>query len=69
MKHVAIIGSRSRTDPETVERLVARLPADTVIVSDGAPGPDTWAEQAARKHGLRSRSFSRSSKALEVRDN
>ncbi len=52
MKYVAIVGSRSRRDPETVERLVAGLPADTVIVSGGAPGPDTWAEQAARKQGL-----------------
>ena len=52
MKHVAIVGSRSRTDPQTVERLVAELPADTVIVSGGAPGPDTWAEEAARRRGL-----------------
>jgi hypothetical protein len=52
MLHIAIIGSRSRTDPETVEHLVARLPANTVIVSGGAPGPDTWAEEAARKYGL-----------------
>jgi len=52
MKHVAIVGSRSRTDSDTVERLVAGLPADTVIVSGGAPGPDTWAEEAARRRGL-----------------
>jgi YspA, cpYpsA-related SLOG family len=52
MKHVAIVGSRSRTDPQTVDRLVAGLPAGTVIVSGGAPGPDTWAEEAARKYGL-----------------
>ena len=31
---------------------MAQLPADTVIVSGGAPGPDTWAEEAARKYGL-----------------
>jgi hypothetical protein len=30
MKHVAIVGSRSRTDVETVERLVATLASDTV---------------------------------------
>lgn len=52
MKHVAIVGSRSRQDFETVERLVAKLPAGTVIVSGGAPGPDTWAEEAARKYGF-----------------
>jgi predicted Rossmann fold nucleotide-binding protein DprA/Smf involved in DNA uptake len=50
MKHVAIVGSRKRTDPETVDRLVAGLPAGTVIVSGGASGPDTWAEDAARRY-------------------
>jgi hypothetical protein len=52
MKYVAIVGSRARTDPETVDRIVAAMPADTIIVSGGAPGPDTWAEEAARKYGL-----------------
>jgi len=52
MKHIAIVGSRSRTDPETVDRLVAGLPRDTIIVSGGAAGPDTWAEKAAQKYGL-----------------
>lgn len=52
MKQVAIIGSCSRTDPETVEPLVAGLPTDTIIASGGAPGPDTWADQAARKFGI-----------------
>ncbi len=57
MKHVAIVGARSLTDPETVERLVAGLPAGTLIVSGGAPGPDTWAEDAARKYGLQIQVF------------
>jgi len=48
-KHITIVGARSRTDWESVDRLVAGLPADSVIVSGGAPGPDTWAEEAARK--------------------
>lgn len=52
-KHIAIVGSRSRTDRETVDRLVAGFPLDVVIVSGGAPGPDTWAEEAAQKYGLR----------------
>jgi len=52
MKQIAIVGWRSRTDPETVERVVAKLPADTVIVPGERRGPDTWAEEAARKHGL-----------------
>jgi hypothetical protein len=51
-RHIAIVGARRRTDRETVDRLVAGFPADTVIVSGGAIGPDTWAEEAARKRGL-----------------
>lgn len=56
-RHIAIVGARRRTDRETVERLVAGLPADTVIVSGGSIGPDTWAEEAARKHGLATKIF------------
>ena len=52
MKRIAIIGSRSRIDRETVDNLVAGLPPDCVIVSGGAAGPDTWAEETARKRGL-----------------
>jgi predicted Rossmann fold nucleotide-binding protein DprA/Smf involved in DNA uptake len=52
MKHVAIVASRARTDRVTVDRLVASLPTGTIIVSGGAPGPDTWAEEAAQKYGL-----------------
>ena len=50
--NIAIIGARERTDQETVDRLVEGFPADTILVSGGAPGPDTWAEEAARKRGL-----------------
>ncbi len=57
MKHVAIVGSRRRTDRETVDRLVGQLPEGTVIVSGGAPGPDTWAEEAASKYGRGMRVF------------
>jgi hypothetical protein len=57
MKHVAIVGSRRRTDRETVASIVANLPADTVIVSGGAPGPDAWAEQAALRCGLATKIF------------
>jgi hypothetical protein len=38
LRHIAIVGARHRTDRDTVDRLVARLPADTVIVSGGASG-------------------------------
>jgi hypothetical protein len=57
MRHVAIVGARRRTDRETVDRLVAGLPPDTVVVSGGASGPDTWAEEAALRRGLATRIF------------
>jgi hypothetical protein len=41
LRHIAIVGARRRTDRDTVDRLIARFPADTVIVSGGASGPDT----------------------------
>ena len=56
-KHVAIVGSRQRTDRETVDRLVAALPPGTVVVSGGAPGPDTWAEEAEERYGYKVRIF------------
>lgn len=56
---LAIVGSRSfgdRVDDGKVRRAVfayvATLPKDTVIVSGGASGVDTWAEQAAKENGL-----------------
>lgn len=33
------------------------FPQDTVIVWGGAVGPDTWAEQAARRRGLATKIF------------
>jgi hypothetical protein len=52
LRYIAIVGARRRIDRDTVDRLVAGLPADTVIVSGGAFGPDAWAEEAASKRGL-----------------
>lgn len=49
---IAIVGSRSRTDQETVHSFVKSLPPDTIIVSGGADGPDTWAEEAAAANGM-----------------
>lgn len=57
MANIAIVGSRRRMDQETVARLVERLPADAVVVSGGAPGPDTWAEEAAVRAGLPTKIF------------
>ena len=48
---VGIVGSRRRTDRETVEATVAALPVGTVVVTGGAAGPDQWAAQAARASG------------------
>jgi hypothetical protein len=56
-RHIAIVGARRRTDRETIDHLVAGLPGDTVIVSGGANGPDTWAAEAARKRGLATKIF------------
>lgn len=47
-----ICGSRRRTDSDTVARFIASLPPDSRIVSGGCAGPDSWAEAAARSHGL-----------------
>jgi len=49
---IAIIGSRRRTDRQTIDDYVATLPAGTVVVSGGARGPDTWAADAAKACGL-----------------
>ena len=44
---IAIIGSRNYPDPSAVRRFVSELPADWVVVSGGASGVDSWAEEAA----------------------
>lgn len=50
--HIAIVGSRDYPRPDLVRAFVAQLPADCVMVSGGAPGVDTTAEQAALAAGL-----------------
>lgn len=57
--NLAIVGSRTFGDVLTDRRIrkqvfdyVATLPKDTIIISGGASGVDTWAEGAAREHGL-----------------
>jgi len=46
------VGSRRRTDRASVEQAVAELPSDTIVVSGGCRGVDTWAVEAARRRGL-----------------
>lgn len=47
-----IIGSRKRTDRQSVINLVNNLKPGDIVVSGGCAGPDTWAEQAAIAIGL-----------------
>lgn len=51
--NVAIVGSRDYSNLEAVRAYVQSLPKDTVIVSGGARGVDSVAEQEARKCGLK----------------
>jgi len=52
---VAVVGSRGYPQGHLVRALVrrlAQLDPDTVIVSGGAQGVDSWAEDEAKKCGL-----------------
>jgi predicted Rossmann fold nucleotide-binding protein DprA/Smf involved in DNA uptake len=56
---IAIVGSRPTYNKdidnhtrESVYAYIGTLPKDTVIVSGGAPGVDTWATDAAAFYGL-----------------
>ena len=51
-ERVAIIGSRGWKDKEVVYDAVRKLRAGTVVVSGGAPGVDTMAEEEALAIGL-----------------
>jgi hypothetical protein len=49
---VGVVGSRRRTDRETIEAAMAVLAPETIVITGGARGPDRWAEQAARTRGF-----------------
>jgi predicted Rossmann fold nucleotide-binding protein DprA/Smf involved in DNA uptake len=51
-ERVAIVGSRGYPDEDEVFSYIHELPSDTVVVSGGAEGPDTWAERAAKRRGM-----------------
>ncbi len=51
-QRIAIVGSRAYPEPSAVQRFVSELPAGTVVVSGGASGVDTWAEEAAYDRDL-----------------
>lgn len=55
--NVAIVGSRTYQNRQQVIDYVNALPEDTVVISGGARGVDTWAEYAARMRGLEVRIF------------
>lgn len=48
---VAVVGSRDFPSQYMVERVIYELPKSCIIVSGGARGVDTWAEQVAKYHG------------------
>jgi len=50
---VGIVGSRKFQSSISVQSLVGKLPQDSIIVSGGCTGPDSWAEEAARAAGLK----------------
>jgi len=53
---IAVVGSRQCTAKDSVEYLIGSLAAkdpDTIIVSGGARGVDSWAAQATKRAGLR----------------
>ena len=52
VRRLALIGSRDYPSPDRVRRYVRGLPPGTVVVSGGARGVDSVAEEAARAAGL-----------------
>ena len=52
MEKIAIIGSRDFSDKRLVIDYVNNLSEDTEVVTGGARGVDTWAEETARLRGL-----------------
>lgn len=49
---VAIVGSRDFATPDWVRQYVRRLPLHWTVVTGGARGVDSWAEEEARLRGL-----------------
>lgn len=49
---VGIVGSRRYRRPEKVYELVDSLGKSDIVVSGGAYGPDSWAEERATRRGL-----------------
>jgi len=58
---VAIVGSRDFGQIEGGEKLVRhyihQLPLETIVISGGAKGPDSWAINTAQERGMRTLVF------------
>ena len=54
---MAIVGSRGFAPLDLVREFVRALPADTIVISGGAPGVDYAAETTARQRGLKIQVF------------
>lgn len=52
MIRVAIVGSRDFRSERLVRSVVRDLAPDAVVITGGARGVDSWAEDEARKRGL-----------------
>jgi hypothetical protein len=51
-ERVGIIGSRTYPTKTDIVAFIDALPHETVVISGGAHGPDTWAVDAAKARGL-----------------
>jgi predicted Rossmann fold nucleotide-binding protein DprA/Smf involved in DNA uptake len=49
---VGIVGSRRRLDKENVISFVQTLSPNDIVVSGGCRGPDTFAEEEAKRRGM-----------------
>lgn len=54
---IAIVGSRGYADEQEVRAFVRSLNEGDTVVSGGARGVDSWAEDEARKRGLEVKVF------------
>jgi predicted Rossmann fold nucleotide-binding protein DprA/Smf involved in DNA uptake len=50
---IAVVGSRTRTDKQSVVDYIDSVSQDDTIISGGCEGVDTWAIEAAMARGLK----------------